>query len=313
MKMLITGATGYIGSMLARYIINTYEDIELAALVRNADKARRMLPFSVRLIRADITDDSAMADVSESFDYLVHTAAQTRSYEMKAHPAETAAGIVNGTENVLHLAERCGVKSMVYLSSMEVYGDIDCSDGHRVSEAEQGYIDPLEARSCYPMGKRMAENICFDHFAEYGVPVRIARLAQTFGSGVASEETRVFAQFASAAREGRDIVLHTAGDTMGNYCDIHDTLRAIMLILQKGRAGEAYNIVNEENTMTVRQMAELVARDVANGGIGVKYDIPADNIYGYAARTGIRLSAAKLMNLGWKPQKSLAEMYRDML
>ena len=73
------------------------------------------------------------------------------------------------------------VESMVYLSSMEVYGDIDCNDGRYVSEKELGNIDIDSSRSCYPLGKRMAEHYCHIFHKEYHVPVKIARLSQAFG------------------------------------------------------------------------------------------------------------------------------------
>ena len=199
------------------------------------------------------------------------------------------------------------------LSSMEVYGVIDCSDGHRVSEEELGEIDLYKVRSCYPLGKRMAENICCSYFREYGVPVKTARLAQTFGEGVLPSDNRVFVQFAKAIRQGTDIVLHTAGNSMGNYCSIHDAVRGILTILRKGSSGQAYNVVNEENTMTILQMAELVARDVAGGRIGISFDIPEEDIYGYAASTGLRLSGRKLRALGWEPKEGLVQMYQDLL
>lgn len=356
-KYLITGAAGYIGSMLVRALCEKNSNIDITGLVRNPEKAKKVLPETVHLIVADITDDKAMAmsnraaqDISSveltddevmaissraaqlasaditdeamtvlsaDYDYIIHCAAVTKSAEMKVHPTEVADGIVHGTKNVLELARRCKenghLKSMVYLSSMEVYGNIDCSDGHRVSEDEQGFVNPLVPRSCYPMGKRMAENLCASYYFEYGVPVKIARLAQTFGHGVSKEDPRVFAQFARAVVEGQNIILHTDGSSMGNYSAIEDTVSGILTLLYNGENGKAINIVNEDNTMRIRDMASLVASEIAGGRLQVSYDIPADNKYGYAANTGLMLSSMKLESLGWKPTKDLITMYRDML
>ena len=77
--------------------------------------------------------------------------------------------------------------------------------------------------------------------------------------------------------------------------------------------GEAYNVVNEENTMQIRDMAKLVVDDIAKGKIKIIYDIPWSNQYGYASDTGLRLSSEKLRKLGWKPRKTLKEMYTDMI
>lgn len=196
---------------------------------------------------------------------------------------------------------------------MEVYGQISCPEGKRVAENEMGYIDVSNVRSCYPIAKIMAENLCHSYFAEYGVPVKIARLAQTFGRGVRPDDNRVFAQFANAVRTGSDIVLHTAGNSMGNYCDIDEAADAILFLLENGANSEVYNVVNEKNTIRIREMAELVAKRIAGGSIKVSYDIPESGSFGYAPDTGLRLSGEKLRRLGWEAKCSLEDMYRKML
>lgn len=310
---LVTGATGYIGSMLVKHIIQTQDGAEVIALVRDKEKAGRLLPKKVRLLRADLQDGGAAERLGISCDYIIHCASVTKSSEMISSPVEVIESIVNTTQNVLKLAEKCNVKSMVYLSSMEIYGKIDCPDGHRITEQELGKVDIYNLRSCYPLGKRMAENICYSYYKEYGIPVKIARLAQTFGKGVLSGDTRVFAQFARAVWEGTDIILHTKGNSMGNYCGIEDAVSGIMTILEHGAKGEAYNVVNEANTMTILQMAELVADKIAGGKIKIAYDIQENNYFGYAEDTGLRLSGAKLAALGWRPEESLEMMYRDLV
>ncbi len=313
---LITGASGYIGSMCVDYIMHREKEARVIALVRNVEKAAgRFQEFGdrVTIVRADLTDRAVVAALEADCDEIIHCASVTKSAEMIAHPVEVTESIVNTAQNILELARRCQIRSMVYLSSMEVYGNIDCSDGHRVAEEELGDIALFQVRSCYPLGKRMAEQICFSYCKEYGVPVKIARLAQTFGRGVSAEESRVFAQFARAAGAGSDIVLHTQGNSMGNYCSIDDAVEGIFTILKQGADGEAYNVVNEANTMTIRQMAELVAEKIAGKKSRVICRIPKENCYGYAAETGLRLSGKKLEGLGWHPRKDLAQMYLDLM
>lgn len=317
---IITGATGYIGSALIKFILADGEsrEVHVIAPVRDMHKASRMLPEGVELMQTDLCDRQCVEQLLKAgnrADYVIHCASVTRSAEMITHPVEVTESIVNATQNILEFARRISVKSMVYLSSMEVYGNIDCVAGRRVREEEvrRGELEVLNARSCYPLGKRMAENVCFSYYKEYAVPVKIARLAQTFGQRILPWDNRVFAQFARAAKRGEDIVLYTGGDSMGNYCDIDDAVRGIMTILKKGMDGEAYNVVNEENTMTIRQMAELVADKVANGKIKVRYEISDDNSRGYASDTGLQMSGQKLKDLGWKPQKMLCDMYRDII
>lgn len=310
-KCLVTGATGYIGSRIIRELQN---DMQITALVRNVDKATKMLPQGVNYIQADLEDAQTLKNVTDEYTYVIHCAAITKSKDMKVHPVEVVKSIVNTTQNIMEVALRCKAQSVVVLSSMEIYGYVENEKEQRTSEdAVKGEIDLLNVRSCYPLAKRMAENICFDYWQEYGVPVKIARLAQTFGTGILPEENRVFAQFARSVIKNQDIVLHTDGTSMGNYCGIDDAINGILLLLEKGENGEAYNIVNEQNTMTIRQMAELVADKIASGKISVCYDIPKENIYGYAANTGFQLSAQKMCKLGWIPQESLEKMFLDVI
>lgn len=309
----ITGATGYIGWKLVEYIRRHDEGAKIVAIVRDKAKAAQLFSDQVELIIADLTDEYQVKKINRNFEYIIHGASITKSVEMVSHPVEVINSIINTTQNMLELARRCKLRSMVFLSSMEIYGDIDCTDGHRVSEHEYGNIDLLNVRSCYSLGKRMSENICYSYYKEYGTPVKIARLAQIFGDEILPTENRVFAQFARAVKNGTDIVLHTEGNSMGNYCGIRDALAGILLILKQGKDGEAYNIVNEKHTMTIRRMADFVANEIANGKIKVVYEIPKDNKYGYAAHTGIRLSAKKLMDLGWSPQENFEDMYKEII
>jgi nucleoside-diphosphate-sugar epimerase len=115
----------------------------------------------------------------------------------------------------------------------------------------------------------MAENLCYSYYAEFGVPVKIARLAQTFGAGVDQEESRVFGQFARSAVEEKDIILHTEGTTIGNYVYTADALKGLFSLLFQGLDGEAYNIVNDTASVSIKQMAELVAEEVAGNKIKV--------------------------------------------
>lgn len=310
-RYLITGAAGYIGSMLLKRILEEKQDVDV--IIRDADGFPYRECKNVKIIPADITDEKAISGITGEYDYIVHCAAPTRSAYMVSHPVEVIESIVNGTEYVLNLARRCSIKSMVYLSSMEIYGQINSPGERRITESEMGYIDVMNVRSCYPIAKLMAENLCHSYHKEYGVPVKIARLAQTFGRGVRPEDNRVFAQFANAVRSGSDIVLHTSGNSMGNYCDIDDTVEAILFILMHGEGSEAYNVVNEENTMSIRDMAQLVAAKIADGNIKVIYDIQENNQFGYPADTGLKLSGEKLRILGWEAKRGIVEMYRRML
>lgn len=318
---LITGVTGYIGSLLVKRLIEQPEYasgmIRIIGVVRSVDKAVKMFAESdctyVTFVEADISNaETLMKQVKEPVDYIIHCAAVTTSAYMISNPVETADGIVLGTKNLLDFARYKTVKGFIYLSSMEVYGNVT-DIGRNRCEEELGEILLESPRSCYSLGKRMAEHYCHIYHKEYSVPIKIARLAQTFGVGVRPEDNRVYMQFARAAYEKRDIVLKTQGFSVGNYCASDDVVNAIFVIMQKGVDGETYNVVNEENTMCIRDMAQLVAREIANGEIVVKVRTEDLAKTGYAPDTELRMSSEKLKELGWRPTKNLVQMYRDVL
>jgi len=317
---LITGITGFVGSLLAKHLMGLSEykagTLRILGLVRDMEKAKRVFAGdnceNLQFIQADLCDAQAVLSIVEPVDYIVHCAAATTSSYMISNPVETADGIVLGTRNMLELAKSKAVKSMVYVSSMEVYGSVT-DIGRLRTEEELGEIALTSPRSCYPLGKRMAEHYCHAFFKEYGVPVKVARLAQTFGTGVRLEDNRVYMQFARAVKEGRDIVLKTQGRSFGNYCSSEDAITALLVLLEKGANGEAYNVVNEANTMRIVEMAELVASRVAQGKVAVRIEVEDASRTGYAPDTELRLSGAKLRTLGWEPTKDLEEMYKDIL
>ena len=318
--ILVTGATGLIGSNLIRTLLYANHqrnlNMHVTGLVRNEEKARRIMgdlmnDSALTILKKDLLEVSAEdVEASGRPDYIFHTAAVTTSKLLVQQPVEAIEGAVLGTGRILRLAADCGCSSVVYLSSMEMYGTASVE---LVKENDLGYINPLNVRSNYPESKRMCENMCAAYASEYHVPVKIARLSQTFGPGILPGENRVFAQFARSVMNGQDIVMHTKGLSEGNYCYLREAIAALMILLVKGKDGEAYNIVNESTHTTIAAMAEMLCNEFGNGKSKVVFDIPESNVFGYAADAKIRLSGEKMRNLGWTPVIGLKEMYSRMM
>jgi nucleoside-diphosphate-sugar epimerase len=183
-----------------------------------------------------------------------------------------------------------------------------------VRETDYGYIDPLQVRSSYSEGKRMAEGLCAAYAHEYQVPVKTARLAQTFGAGIARTENRVFAQFARSIMNGEDIVLHTDGSKAHCYCYTSDAALGLLTVLLEGNPAEAYNISNEATFGTIREMAEMLIAAHPESTSRLVFDIPDDaNQYGYAPASRMRINAEKLNALGWHAQTDLPEMFERLM
>lgn len=314
-SILISGATGLIGSSLihtfyrANSLLQT--NINVIALARNKDKATSMFKAYidsgyVTLITGDICSPII---TDKHIDYIIHCASPTSSKYFVSNPVETILTAIKGTENILEFAKSSHIKSMVYLSSLEVYGT-PISSKSFVNEYDYGYLDPTNIRSSYSEGKRLIECLCSSYSSEYNVPVKIARLSQTFGPGVDYNDGRVFAEFARCVIEKKDIILHTPGKTVRTYCYTADAISAIITILTNGISGEAYNVSNMNTGISIIDMAKLVCDTFPSSNIHVKIDIPEDlNSYGYNPEMIIRLDTTKLNELGWSAQFNLRDMF----
>lgn len=317
--ILITGATGLIGSCCIRLLLEhnraSNHPIRVLALVRNMKKANKVFSNysekdGLEFIVSDLVDFDRF-DIQ--CDYIIHAGCPTASNYFVNHPVETASSIVAGTLNMLELAKRNAVKSFVYVSSMEIYGDGNKSRGieKKLRSEDVGYVNPLSMRSSYPEGKRIAEFYTAAYFHEYGVHAKSARLAQTFGPGIPLDDSRVFAQFARCVIEEKDIVLRTTGESTRMYNYTTDAAVALLIILLKGNDGISYNVANESTYSSVREMAELVAEKCADSKIAVQLEIDPDAPY--PPEHHLPLDTSELQALGWKPEIDLVQMYKNLI
>lgn len=317
--VLVTGATGLIGGLFARALVwagmRRGLNIRVLAVVRSREKAERVFErdffeYGLELVIGDILEPLT---VEEPVDYIMHAASMTASKDFVDRPVETILTTLKGTEHMLGLARSKQVAGMVYVSSMEIYGVVE-PDKYNVRETDYGYIDPLAVRSSYSEGKRMAEGLCGAYAHEYGVPVKTARLAQTFGAGISRNEGRVFAQFAHSIMDGTDIVLHTDGSKAHCYCYTSDAMLGLLTVLLRGNSGEAYNISNAETFGTIRGMAEMLIAKYPESGSKLVFDIPEDSLrFGYAPTSRMLINPEKLNALGWKAQIGLPEMFERLM
>lgn len=315
-SVFITGATGLIGtalvSALQYYNEKNSTGIRLLLLVRDLQKARRHFAApefkALQFVEGTL---EALPELREPVDYIIHGACPTGSAYFVSNPVETVGSILQGTTGILELARAKKVQKMVFLSSMEVYGQI--STRELLTEADIGYLDPLNVRNCYPQGKRMAETLCVSYAGEYGVPAVIARLAQSFGPGVTPEDKRVFAYMANCVMNDRDIVLNTDGSKENMYVYTMDAVSAILLLLLRGEAANAYNVANESTYCSVKEMGRTVIDACGKPHLSVITNAAGENTGLYRPDGYLRLSAQKLTQLGWKPQADLPDMYRRMI
>lgn len=316
-SILITGSTGMIGSQIVKALLyfNKHNDtnITIYAHTRTEEKVKKvfggLINNNLRFVFGDIQKPFTILG---KLDYIIHGASITSSKDFITNPVDTIRIAIDGSVNVFELARNKEVKSIVYLSSLEVYGVLDDSHGD-IREDDYGYIQHLNIRSSYSESKRMVECLCSSYVAQYNLPIKIARLSQTFGPGVDYNDGRVFAQFARSVIESKDIVLHTKGETLRSYCYTRDAIKAIFCILLKGKDAEAYNVSNKNTAISIRDMAEMLIRQFSESKIKVLYKMEDIEKHGYNPTVKAVLNTDKIEKLGWSPEVGLEEMYTRMI
>lgn len=311
---LITGSTGLIGSNLVNAVAYNSQNkglgISLILPVRNVASASGQFGWTgAEVIPYRLGSE---LNVDKPVDYIVHLASPTSSKFFTEKPVDTLTANIEGTDALLAFASRCRVKKFISLSSMEVYGFPE--KGRPVKENNLGAFETMNARNSYPIAKIASEALCYGYFAQYGVPAVVLRATQTFGPGVRYDDGRVFAQFMRCALEKKNIVLKSAGLTERSYLYTADAVSAILVSLLKAEPGQAYTVANPDSYCSIREMASLVADQIAEGQIQVEFDLAEDiEKLGYAGTLYMDLDVEKIGRLGWRPATGLREMYERMI
>ena len=297
-NILITGATGLIGSCLVDVLMHhPQRDYHVYAAGRNEERAK--IRFQ------DYQDDSSFHflkyDVMEPlksdvpFHYIIHAASNGSPNFFANHPVEVMKANLFGVTNLMEYGMGHDMRRFLYVSSGEVYGE--CVDDV-FTEKSSGYVDCANPRACYPSSKRAAETLCVSYAKEYGADVVIARPCHTYGPFFTESDNRAYAQFIRNVQQGQDIVLKSLGNQLRSWCYVVDCANALLHILLKGASSEAYNIADETSHLTIRQLAELIAKI---GGRKVVMDLDehlmkTNNIISHAL-----FDTSKLKSLGWHP------------
>ena len=317
--ILVTGATGLIGSNIINTLLyygeKTDSPSHILAVVRNKEKADRLFSEQLDEHRGNLSfvigDVCEPIQISGPIDYIIHAASETASKSFVAYPVEIIRTSIAGTWNMLELAREKNVKAFLYLSSMEAYGSPHGDTP--LAEDSPAYFSSTSVRNCYPESKRMCEMLASSFAAEYDVPAKLIRLAQTFGPGVAKDDLRVFAYFARQAVVGEDIVLATKGESKRMYLYTADAVRAIFAVLLKGKAGQCYNAANPVTYCSILEMAKLVSQLFSNAKTKIVFSEDPHNATKYPLAHDLNLDINKLESLGWHPSVSLSDMYIRMV
>ena len=305
-RVLITGATGLIGSFLIDVLMYRNQhfsmNCRIIAVGRNAARAAERFKSyegipALSFITHDIKDPFREEEKAGA-DYLLHLASNTHPIQYATDPIGTITTNIIGLQNILELAVNCNSSRVLFASSNEVYGE-NRGDQELFDENYCGYINSNTLRAGYPESKRCGEALCQAYIAQKGLDVVIARLTRSYGPTMLSTDTKAISQFIKRGIEGQDIVLKSAGNQYYSYTYMSDAVAGLLTVLFCGEKGSAYNIADEASDIRLKDLAQIIA-DAC--GTKVIFELPDDvEIAGYSKATKARLDGRKIRSIGWKP------------
>lgn len=300
-SILITGATGLIGSAVVDLLCfagNAHlADMEVYAASRSLIKLQQRFK-TWEALRFLEYEAAHRPQWDKKFDCIIHCAGNAHPNKFGSYPVETVMEGIEGIHYLLDYVKRTGNRSRtLYVSSSEVYGICDNGSGKWYSEEDSGRIDFLKARACYPTAKRTAETLCASYVQEYGLDIVIARPGHIYGPNVTDSDSRASAQFFRDVMADRDIVMKSKGSQLRSYCYVLDCVSALLTVLSFGETGKAYNISNKNSVVTIRQLAEEIAKQSGKSIVNVRPSDSEEKSYNFMDISA--LNAENLEALGW--------------
>lgn len=300
--ILITGATGMIGSSVAELLfeLNKRKNANIKIMLAGRSLMRmkaRFYCFTEGLDYSFVEYDATKGDTLNVYaDYIIHGASPADPASFAKQPVETMFANFLGLRSLLELCKHNSNVRLLYISSSEVYGKKDVLEPYY--ENSYGFVDILNPRACYPSAKRAAETLCSAYKDEFGIDFVVVRPGHIYGPTITDSDSRASAQFTRKATAGEDIVLKSAGNQLRSYTYTLDCASAILTVLINGTTGEAYNISNSQSVVTIRDLAENIAKFA---GVNVVFAQASQlELKSYNMMENSSLSSEKLERLGWK-------------
>lgn len=304
MRILITGASGLVLSSLIDVFIrynethSTQNIIIFAAGRCMGEMRERFGDFCDKDYFKYVFYDATKMDnqITVEVDYIIHGASNAFPAMIVKEPVETMMSNITGLLYLFNYAKDCLAKRILYISSSEIYGVKDNSQPYK--ENEYGFIDLLNSRNSYSVGKRAAETLCVCYSDEYGIESVIARPGHIYGPTASPLDNRVSSIFAYQAAKGEDIILKSDGAQLRSYCYCLDCATALIIILLRGKNMSAYNISNPDSVITIRKMAELFSQ---NGNVCLIQEMASEEEKkSFNPMSNSSLVSDRLLGLGWK-------------
>ena len=296
MKILLTGAAGFLGSHISKKLIdNGHEVIGLDDLSTGSIQNIEQL---INNPKYSFIEHDVRIPYQAKVDAILNFACPASPVNYQKDPVRTIETNFLGMINLLHLANETGAR-IIQASTSEIYGDPTQSPQ---KESYWGNVNPIGIRSCYDEGKRAAETLCFDYRRQYNLDTRVIRIFNTYGPNMAIGDGRVVSNFIVQALRNEPINIYGDGKQTRSFCYVSDLVEGIYKLLQLDKNPDTPINLGNPNEFTILELAKVVIEITKSKSEIVNNPLPQDD----PKQRCPDISLAK-STLNWKPTIELRE------
>ncbi len=294
LRIMVTGGAGFLGSHLCDRLLAQGHDV--LCVDNFYTSTRRNITHllehpNFELMRHDVT-----FPLYVEVDRIYNLACPASPVHYQRDPVQTTKTSVHGAINMLGLAKRTGAR-ILQASTSEVYGDPEI---HPQTESYWGNVNPIGIRSCYDEGKRCAETLFFDYWRQHRLPIKVARIFNTYGPRMLPDDGRVVSNFIVQALQGRDITIYGDGTQTRSFCYVDDLVEGLMRLMESDRDITGPINLGNPGEFSIRQLAEKVIALTRSGSKIVYEPLPQDD----PTQRQPDITKAREI-LGWQPKVAL--------
>ena len=295
-RILVTGGAGFLGSHLCDRLLASGHDVLCADNFYTSTRRNivHLLEHpNFELIRHDVT-----FPLYVEIDFIYNLACPASPIHYQRDPVQTTKTSVHGAINMLGLAKRTGAR-ILQASTSEVYGDPEL---HPQPESYWGNVNPIGIRSCYDEGKRCAETLFFDYRRQHNIPIKVARIFNTYGPRMLPDDGRVVSNFINQALRGDSITIYGDGSQTRSFCYVDDLVEGLLSLMESDEEITGPINLGNPTEFSIKELAEKVVNLIDNGSNIVYEPLPQDD----PTQRQPDITQAREV-LGWEPKIPLDE------
>jgi UDP-glucuronate decarboxylase len=296
MKVLLTGAAGFLGSHLSMKLIE--QKHEVIAIDDLSTGSIKNIKHLVNDPNYSFIEHDVRIPYQAKVDAILNFACPASPVNYQKDPVRTIETNFLGMINLLHLANETGAR-IIQASTSEIYGDPTQSPQ---KESYWGNVNPIGIRSCYDEGKRAAETLCFDYRRQYNLDTRVIRIFNTYGPSMAIGDGRVVSNFIVQALRNEPINIYGDGKQTRSFCYVSDLVEGIYKLLQLDKNPDTPINLGNPNEFTILELAKIVIEITNSKSEILNNPLPLDD----PKQRCPDISLAK-STLNWKPTIELRE------